>query len=282
MEVRPTAQSRNGMPLDERMMAEALREAGYATWMVGKWHLGQWQHEHLPLQRGFDHHYGFYSALIDSFTLRRDSILDWHRNGRPVVETGYSTFLLADEAVQLIGRHDGTRPFFLYAAFNAVHAPFDAPDEYIEQYSHLPSSKQRAMLKAMDDAIGRVLDALDRKGMLDDTLVVFLNDNGGVAYAHLANGPFRGTKGAYNEGGIQVPAVLRWPGHVPAGTESDALLHVVDLFPTFARLAGADSDAGLPLDGMDAWEAIAEGAESRCDEVWYIRSRSFARATGSC
>ena len=266
MELRTKGAASNGMLLDERTIAEALRDAGYATWMVGKWHLGQWNQEHLPLQRGFDHHYGFYSARVDSFTLRRSVILDWHRNGRPVVESGYSTFLLADEAVQLIERHDGNRPFFLYLAFGAVHTPHDAPDEYILQYIHLSHPKQRAMLKAMDVAMGQVMDALDRKGALDNTLIVFLNDNGGVVEAG-KNRPYRGLKESYLEGGIRVPATLRWPGHIPSGSESDALLHVVDLFPTFAGLAEADTDAGLPLDGLDAWETIAEGAESPREEV---------------
>ena len=266
MELRTENAASNGMLLDERTIAEALRDAGYATWMVGKWHLGQWRQEHLPLQRGFDHHYGFYSARVDSFTLRRAVILDWHRNGRPVVESGYSTFLLADEAVQLIERHEGNRPFFLYMAFGAVHVPYDAPDEYIVEYLHLSHYKQRAMLAAMDVAMGQVMDALDRKGVLDNTLIVFLNDNGGLVEAG-ENEPYRGLKGSYFEGGIRVPAALRWPGHIPSGSESDALLHVVDLFPTFARLAGAASVAGLPLDGLDAWETIAEGAESPREEV---------------
>ena len=120
----------------------------------------------------------------------------------------------------------------------------------------------------MDDAIGQVMDALDRKGVLDDTLVMFLNDNGGTQSAGW-NEPYRGKKSGFYEGGIRVPAVLRWPGQIPAGSESDALLHVVDLFPTFAGLAGADTDTGLSLDGLDAWEVIAEGAESPRDEVVY-------------
>ncbi len=276
MEYRTKAKSANGMLVDERTIAEELREAGYATWMVGKWHLGQWRQEHLPLQRGFDHHYGFYSALVDPFTFHRGKVLDWHRNGRPVVESGYVDFLLAEEAVQLIDRHDGTRPFFLYLAFGAVHEPHGAPEEYIEQYKDLRYPEQRAMLKAMDVAMGRVMDALVQKGMLDDTLLVFLNDNGGSKEAG-RNRPYQGLKESYLEGGIRSPAALRWPGRIPAGSESDALLHVVDLFPTFARLAsadgedgedaGADSDARLPLDGVDAWEAIAEGAESPREEV---------------
>ena len=268
--VRFNARTNMGMRVDERTLAEALRDAGYATWLVGKWHLGQWQREHLPLQRGFDHHYGLYGAEIDSFSHHRgrdrDLALDWHRNGRPVVESGYSTLLLAEEAVQLIDRHDPADPFFLYLPFNAVHNPNDAPQEYIDRYSHLDNPKQRAQLAVMDLAIGQVMDALEAKGVLDDTLVMFLNDNGGTSTAGW-NAPYRGKKSEYHEGGIRVPAVLRWPGRIAPGSESAALLHAVDLFPTFAELAGADASAGLPLDGVDAWEAIAEGAASPRDEV---------------
>ena len=271
-ETRVGLRSSHGMPTDERTIAEALGDAGYATWVVGKWHLGQWQQEHLPLQRGFDHHYGHYSGEINSFTLHRGrnhrGILDWHRNGRPVVETGYSTFLLADEAVALIERHDGGSPFFLYLPFNAVHNPNDAPQEYIDLYSDSSDPEQRGQLKAMDDAIGQVLDALDDKGVLDDTLIMFLNDNGGTESAGW-NAPYRGKKSDYYEGALRVPAVIRWPGEITAGSESDALLHVVDLFPTFAGLAGADTTGDLPLDGLDAWEAIAEGAASPRTEVVY-------------
>ena len=271
-ETRVGLRSSHGMPTDERTIAEALGDAGYATWVVGKWHLGQWQQEHLPLQRGFDHHYGHYSGEINSFTLHRGrnhrGILDWHRNGRPVVETGYSTFLLADEAVALIERHDGGSPFFLYLPFNAVHNPNDAPQEYIDLYSDSSDPEQRGQLKAMDDAIGQVLNALDDKGVLDDTLIMFLNDNGGTESAGW-NAPYRGKKSDYYEGAMRVPAVIRWPGEITAGSESDALLHVVDLFPTFAGLAGADTTGDLPLDGLDAWEAIAEGAASPRTEVVY-------------
>ena len=275
MAVNPDSRKDDGLLLDERTIAEALRESSYATWLVGKWHAGYWGSERLPLQRGFDHHYGFYDGFIDSYKLVRPwrgwhEILDWHRNGRPVVESGYSTFLLAEEASQLIERHDGSRPFFLYVAFNAPHDPYQAPPEYIAQFSHLPydleTRKQRAMVKAMDDAIGQVMDALERRGVLDETLVMFLNDNGGESEAG-GNSPYRGLKRSYLEGGIRVPAVMRWPSRITAGSASDALMHVADLFPTFAGLAGADTGGGLPLDGLDVWEAIANGAESPREEV---------------
>ena len=266
MEVRPTAQSRHGMLLDESTIAEALREAGYATWIVGKWHLGEWHRPHLPLQRGFDHHYGHYSALIDSFTHMRGPVLDWHRNGRPVIEDGYSTFLLSDEAARLIERHDGRHPFFLYLPFNAVHGPHQAPEEFLQKYAPLErKGPQRAQLECMDIAVGRVLGALEKKGVLDETLVMFTNDNGGTAIT--SNGPYRGFKSHYHEGGIRVPAALRWPEQIPSGSVTDEILHVVDLFPTFARLAGAEIDSGLPVDGRDSWDTIAKGASSPRDEV---------------
>ena len=266
MEERPGYGDSQGMLTDESTIAEILSDAGYATWLVGKWHLGQWKSEHLPLQRGFDHHYGLYSAAIDSFSHIRVKILDWHRNESPVIESGYSTFLLAEEAIDLIERHDRSSPFFLFLPFNAIHNPNDAPQEYIDMYADSEHPKQRAQLKAMDVAIGQVLDALDSEGLTDDTLVVFLNDNGGVDSAGW-NPPYRGKKSSYHEGGIRVPTVLRWPDQIPAGSETDALLHVVDLFPTLAGLAEAQTGGGLPLDGVEAWQAISADAESPRSEV---------------
>ncbi len=276
-EIRPTASTQDGMLTDERTLAEALRAAGYATWMVGKWHLGAWRHEHLPLQRGFDHHYGHYGALIDSFTHLRGTTLDWHRNGEPVVEAGYSTFLMADEAARLIREHDGARPFFLYVAFNAAHRPHQAPDDYVARYWKLGEQRalQHAQLECMDVAVGRVLEALDARGIEGRTLVLFLNDNGGLPVGGrngpYLNGPYRGGKGHYHEGGVRVPAALRWPGRVPAGSTSDALLHVTDVFPTFAALAGATLEGGQPLDGMDVWATLADGAPSPREEIVFSR-----------
>ena len=266
MERRPEATSAMGLRTDERTLAEALSEVGYATWLVGKWHLGAWRSEHLPLQRGFDHHYGFYGAKIDSFTHLRGDILDWHRNETPVVEEGYSTFLLADESSRLIRERDPDRPFFLLVPFNAVHGPHQAPPEYVERYDlEGEPQRQRAQLECMDLAIGRVLATLEAEGALEDTLVVFLNDNGGAPVAG-PNGPYRGGKSDYHEGGIRVPAALRWPGRLPAGVRSDALLHVVDLSRTLAGVAGADL-AVETLDGLELWATLAEGAPSPRTEI---------------
>lgn len=266
-ERRPSTASRQGMLRDERTVAEALRDAGYATWMAGKWHLGEWQTGHLPLSRGFEHHYGFYGALIDSFTHTREGVLDWHRDGVPVIEKGYSTFLLANEACRLIAQHDGKRPFFLYLPFNAVHGPNQAPEEYLKKYEHLRrTGPQRAQLACMDVAIGQVMKAIKDKGIDRNTLVLFANDNGGPERI-TTNGPYRGFKSWYHEGGIRVPAAMRWPGKIPAGTATDEMLHIVDLFPTYCRLAGARTDKGLPLDGTDAWDTIASRAPSPRNEI---------------
>jgi len=273
-ETRPNANATWGMLKDERTIAEALREAGYSTWMCGKWHLGEWQTAHLPTSRGFDHHYGHYGAAIDSFTHTRGGVLDWHRNREPVIEPGYSTFLLADEAIRLIGKQDPAKPFYLYLPFNAVHGPHMAPPEVVKKYEHLGRyAAQRAQLECMDLAIGRVLRAIRDKGIEENTLVLFTNDNGGPAGA--PNGPYRNGKSAHHEGGIRVPAAIRFPGRIRAGSATNALLHVTDLFPTFCRLAGARAAGELPLDGKDAWTAIASGGASPRDEI--VSSRDVIR-----
>lgn len=267
MERRPTGNAAQGMKKDERTIAQALADAGYATWMIGKWHLGEWYKEHLPLGRGFQHHYGHYGAAIDSFTHTRSGVLDWHRNGRPVVEEGYSTFLFAQEAERLIANHDGAKPFFLYMPFNAVHGPHMAPPEVLKKYAHLGRyAAQRAQMECLDIAIGRVLAALKKNGLDENTLVMFTNDNGGPRIAN-GNGKYTGGKSAYHEGGMRVPAALRWPGKIKPGTSTNEMLHAIDLFPTFCGLAGADAKKGLPLDGQDAWKTISAGAKSPRNEI---------------
>jgi len=266
MEIRPTAKSAHGMLLDERTVAQALKSAGYRTWMCGKWHLGEWHKEHLPNQRGFDHHYGLYSALIDSFTHERDGVLDWHRNGKPVVEEGYSTYLLADEACRLIREHDGSQPFFLYLPFNAVHGPHQAPDEVLGRYEGRLGA-QRAQLECMDVAIGRVLQCLEERGLREDTLVFFLNDNGGPRA--VGNDPYRDGKSSYHEGGMRVASVMRWPGRIEAGTKVDEPLHVIDMYPTFVNLAGGSLEQPLPVDGSDIWATITSGAATPREEFPY-------------
>lgn len=260
-----------GLPLEERTLPQALKKAGYRTVIIGKWHLGSYKPEYLPLQRGFDYHYGHYLGAIDYFTHTRLDGLDWHRNGKPVREEGYTTNLLANEAVKIISEHDPSQPLFLYVPFNAVHAPVQAPQEYIDGYQHITDSNRRiyaAMTTCMDEAIGRTLEALAKRGMADNTLVLFSSDNGGFTKSGGANNdPLRKGKGTLYEGGIRVPALARWPGKLKEGSVVKEPLHIVDWYPTLLKLAGASLEQTLPLDGMDAWPTIALGKPSPHKEI---------------
>lgn len=262
MEERSHANDSAGMLTDERTLAQALKSVGYNTAIFGKWHLGLWHKRHLPMQRGFDHQYGFYGALIDSFTRVRGETYDWHRNEQPLREPGYSTFLIADEFSRVLNAQERGKPFFYYVAFNAVHGPHGAPKEYVDKHR---GDEQAAMLECMDLAIGRMLGALEKKGVLDDTLVIYFNDNGGPR--RFSNAPYRGHKGETYEGGVRVPCVMRWPAKIKPGTVVDQMLHVVDFYPTIVRLAGGSLDQPLPLDGRDAMPTIAEGKPTPHTEI---------------
>ncbi len=261
MEERSHGNDTAGMLTDERTLADALRAAGYSTAIIGKWHLGTWYKKHLPMQRGFDHQYGHYGALIDSFTHQRERVLDWHRNEQPLDEPGYSTFLIADEFKRVLGGQKPDQPFFIYVPFNAVHGPTNAPEEFLKQHRNT----QHAMLAAMDVGVGRILASLEEKGVLDETLVIFFNDNGGTPNA--GNGKLRGFKGDGYEGGVRVPCAIRLPGQIAAGTVVDSMLHVVDLYPTLIKLAGGSLEQPLPIDGLDAWPTIARGEPGPRTEV---------------
>lgn len=272
--IRPWA--RYGLPLEERTLAQALKEVGYTTAICGKWHLGHVNSAYLPTSRGFDHQYGHYNGAIDYFTHIRDGGLDWHRNDQPVREEGYTTDLLADESVRLIEQQDPSHPLFLYVPFNAVHSPLQAPESYLARYKHIERKNKRtyaAMVTCMDDAIGRIVSAIDKRGMKNDTLIIFCSDNGGTGAAD--NGPLRGQKALLYEGGVRVPAVAVWPGVLKAGTVVNEPLHLVDMYPTLLNLAGArlrrkaslKGEQPLPLDGKDAWPTIAEGKPSPHEEI---------------
>lgn len=259
-----------GLPLEERTLPEALKSAGYRTAMIGKWHLGFTDPAWRPLRRGFGYHYGFYVGSIDYWTHERDGGLDWRRNDQPLREEGYSTQLLAADAVRLIEKHDPAQPLFLYLAFNAVHAPLQAPEEYVNRYAHIKDKSRRtyaAMTTCMDNAIGRVVEALERHGMRENTLILFSSDNGGAeAKGGADNGELRGMKATLYEGGIRVPAFATWPKRLRRGVVEPAV-HVIDWYPTLLKLAGASLEQKLPLDGSDIWPTITEGRPSPHAEI---------------
>ncbi|WP_337175926.1 arylsulfatase [Paludisphaera sp.] len=266
--VRPWAQY--GLPLDERTLPQGLKEAGYDTAIVGKWHLGHFRPEYLPTRRGFDRQYGHFNGAIDYFTHDRDGGHDWHRDDKESRDEGYSTHLIAQEAARVIAERDAARPLFLYVPFNAVHAPHQVPARYKAPYKDLPEPRRSyaGMTAALDEAVGTIAEAIDAAGLREDTLIVFSSDNGGPNPGTVSsNGPLRGAKGSLFEGGTRVAAFATWPGRIPAGTTVDAPLHIADLYPTFLKLAGATLEQPKPLDGRDAWEAIAAGGPPPRDEI---------------
>jgi arylsulfatase A-like enzyme len=266
--VRPWAQY--GLPLEERTLPQALKEAGYETAISGKWHLGHFQRPYLPTQRGFDHQYGHYNGALDYFTHMRDGGFDWHRDDTECRDEGYSTFLLVEEARRIIRNRDSRKPLFLYVPFNAVHAPHQVPQKYTEPYAHFkePRRTYAGMVAAMDEGIGQIVAALEEQGLRQNTLIIFSSDNGGPTPGRVtSNGPLRAGKGTLYEGGVRVPAFATWDGRIKPGTTVNVPLHIVDWYPTLLRLAGASLQQKLALDGKDAWPAITEGKPSPHEEI---------------
>lgn len=261
-----------GLPLTERTLPQALKEAGYQTAISGKWHLGTVERSYLPTQRGFDHQYGHYCGALDYFDHTRDGGFDWHRDDRVNRDEGYSTHLIAREAVRVIKERDPARPLFLYVPFNAVHAPLQVPESYLKPFGHLTGSRRlyAGMLACMDEAVGQIVAALDAAGLRDQTLIAFSSDNGGPSPGKVTdNGVLRAGKGTLYEGGTRVCAFATWPGHIPAGSVVKAPLHMVDWYPTLLNLAGATLEQKAPIDGRDAWAALTTGAPSPHDAILY-------------
>ena len=274
-----------GLDTTEWLMPQCLKEAGYKTAIIGKWHLGHADKKYWPRQRGFDYQYGAMIGELDYFTHDEHGVLDWFRDNKPVREKGYTTTLLGKDAAKLIEQHDTSKPLYLYLTFNAPHTPYQAPKEYIDRYPNISDPTRRtyaAMVACLDDEVGRVVAALDKKGMRDHTLILFHSDNGGtrnkmftgqmadVSKLNLPcdNGPYRDGKGTLFEGGCLVCACANWPGHIKPQTVN-GLIHAVDLYPTLAALAGASTAKCKPLDGINVWDTIAEGKPSPRTEFIY-------------
>ncbi len=254
-----------GLPLNERTLPQALKQAGYVTWIIGKWHLGHHEPSYLPMARGFDHQYGFYNGAITYYTHEVKGGHDWHRDQTTVRETGYSTDLIGAEAVRAIDGHDRKQPLFLYVPFNAPHGPLQAPDDVIASYSTITDPKRRtfaAMVSSLDTQVGNIRAAIARAGLERDTLVIFFSDNGGPTEHGADNGGLRGGKGTLYEGGTRVVCCAAWPGHITAGVTISEPVSVCDWYPTLLRLAKAPLEQALPLDGADIWPCIADGAAS--------------------
>ena len=257
----------HGLDPKEYTIAESLRDAGYFTAIIGKWHLGEWLAEHLPMGQGFAHQYGHYGWGIDynNYTIPHNSparfaVYDWHRNQQPVDEQGYSTDLFANEAVRVIAEQTDRQPFFVYVPFNAIHGPLEQIPRYTDRLD-----KRSAALKCLDDAVGRIVGAIDQYGFAENTILVFANDNGGLTEE--VNRPFRGTKNTTFEGGVRVPCLIRWPGKTRPGTDNDGLMHMVDWLPTLTNLAGGSTKNCRPLDGVDQSALLFRNQSSARTEI---------------
>jgi len=248
-------ESERAVPLAERFLSEALKGVGYRTAIIGKWHLGHARPEFLPMARGFDYHYGNYCGQVDYFDHTFRGERDWHREGSPVKEEGYTTKLLAQDAARYIREHGGNDPFFLYVPFTAPHGPIQAPESYIERYKDKIEDPRRRLFAAavsvLDDGVGDILSALKDRNLEGETIVIFSSDNGGSHQAGADNSPYRGQKRGMLEGSIKVPTAISWKGVLPAGKKVAQPLHMVDLYPTLLTLAGASLEQDKPLDGLN-------------------------------
>jgi arylsulfatase A-like enzyme len=268
-----------GLPLQERTLANALKDAGYETAITGKWHLGEFDPAYRPTARGFDHQYGHYFGALDYFTHIRDDVHDWYRDDKELQEEGYSTNLVAREACRLIAGKDKAKPFFLYVPFNGVHSPLQAPESYTQPYAALKENRRKlaGMLSAVDEAIGQIVGALEKAGLRENTLIVFSSDNGGPNPGALSdNGELRAGKGTIFEGGVRVCAFANWPGHIPAGAMIKQPMHAIDWYPTLVKLAGGSLEQKLPLDGRDVWPMLTQGAKSPHDALLLVQNPTRA------
>ena len=262
----------HALDTNERTVAEALKEAGYYTAILGKWHLGEWLPEHLPMGQGFDYQYGHYAWGIDYYNKTivhnapaRFAVYDWHRNQKPINETGYATDLIANEAVKVINEQSGNdSPFFLYVAFNAVHGPLNPPPGFTGDATDTLAIRD-AMLANLDQAVGSIDKAIHDNGLTNETLFIFTNDNGPVLEE--MSKPYRGTKNTTFEGGVRQPAILRWPGHTEPRSIKSGLMFISDFFPTFITLAGGNHQQERQIDGIDMTDMLFHNGESKRREI---------------
>jgi arylsulfatase A-like enzyme len=250
-----THREHRGLDPSAITITDVLKKAGYVTGMFGKWHLGT-QPQFHPQTRGFDEFYGFLAGAHSFLPVKRPEKVfsTVMRGNEPLKESEYLTDAIARETVKFISDHSD-RPFFAYVPFNAVHTPIEATKKYQDRFADVKDEKRRdyyAMTSALDDAVGAIVDALEKNHLTDKTLVIFMNDNGGPLYTGVQrNGQLRLGKLFLFEGGIRVPMLMKWPGAVDSGQVFDGTTSSLDIFPTICAAAGIDLPKEIPLDGVD-------------------------------
>ncbi|MCZ6793449.1 MAG: sulfatase-like hydrolase/transferase [Planctomycetota bacterium] len=270
-----------GLDTTEVTLPEALARAGYRhRGIFGKWHLGHRRAKWHPLARGFTRFRGHYNGAIDYFTHERDGERDWHVDYEPSDEKGYSTELIARAAGRFIEKHAADGPFLCYVPFNAPHGPFQAPQAYLDRYPDVADGRKRtlsAMISCLDDGVGRILESIDRGGIRENTLVWFFSDNGGVRAVKDNNLPLRGDKLDVFEGGVRVPACVRWPARLRGGRKVTAPLAYIDVLPTLLRIAGVDEPPGKPLDGLDVLDVLTGEKPTLARDLFHYQGQSGPR-----
>ncbi len=290
-----------GLHPQEKLMSESFQEAGYQTAIVGKWHLGHAQEQFTPLARGFDEFYGHLHTNVGYYPpFAMVGGRDFQHNGKTITDEGYESFLLADHASSWIRERDAGKPFFLYVPFIAPHEPLEAPTDLVEKYADLADRREpprspsggadimtrlaslssrrplyAAVVDAMDQAMGRVLTTLEQEGLDDNTIVLFFSDNGASRISGRVGGdnaPLRGGKAETYEGGIRTISMIRWPQKIAAGSSSDVMFTVMDLFPTLAAATGIEMGTEFELDGKNLLPALTEGVDIKREDTVFFGS----------
>lgn len=259
-----------GLDLSVRTFADRFKEIGYATGIVGKWHLGSEKPEYLPNARGFDFFYGLLPHGVGAGK-GGEPVPVW-RNGEEVPKPADHTVAFGEEAVAFIEKNKA-KPWLLYCAFTAVHAPFIAPAKYLERFASVEPparGKYLAMLACLDDVVGGILGKLREHGLEENTLIFLASDNGGPGGA-AHNGPFRGAKWTLWEGGIRSPILIQWKGHLPAGRVLPQLVTQLDWMPTALAAAGVEAKPEWKLDGANLLPLLQDKSKSAPHDALFWR-----------
>ncbi len=271
---------------DVKLLPRVLKQAGYHTTLIGKWHLGL-KTPNTPNERGFDYFHGFLGDMMDDYwTHQRHGINYMRRNGRVIQPEGHATDIFTDWACEYLEtRAKSRQPFFLILAYNAPHDPIQPPPDWVEQVKNRQPgitdrrAKLVALIEHLDAGISRVLATLDRTGLSDRTLVVFTSDNGGVVGYQANNGRWRSGKQHVYEGGLRVPFAARWPTKILPGSRSELPAVTMDLFPTLCEAAGVPPAEGI--DGVSFLPTLLGGAEGRpTRELYFVRREGGAPYSG--